>query len=87
MELRAGMHPNEEQATQRLISRFLSLPLDSAVADRAGDVIRRCRSQGNSISVPDAIIAATALTHHLTLLTFNQSHFEIVAGLRLHPLD
>lgn len=86
MELRTGMHPSEEQVTQRLLSRFLSLPLDSTVADRSGDVIRRCRSAGNGISVPDAIIAATALTHNLTLLTFNQAHFEMVTGLRLHPL-
>lgn len=87
MEIQAGMHPSEEYVTQRLLSRFENLPLDSSVADRAGDVIRHCRGQGNSISIPDAIIAATALTHNLVLVTFNQTHFEIVSGLRLFPLE
>jgi predicted nucleic acid-binding protein len=87
MEIRAGMHPNEEYVTQRLLSRFENLPFDSPVADRTGSVIRKCRLEGVSISIPDAIIAATALSYNLTLITFNHAHFEPVGGLRLYPLD
>jgi predicted nucleic acid-binding protein len=87
MEIRAGMHPNEEYVTQRLIARFEDLPFDSAVADRTGSVIRKCQFEGVSISIPDAIIAATALSYNLTLITFNRAHFEPVGGLSLYPLD
>ena len=36
--------------------------------------------------VPDAIIAATALQHGLTLVTFNPGDFDPL-GLQLYPLD
>ena len=60
------------------------------VADRAGDLIREGRSSGRSSgrarSLPDAIIAATALENHLTLVTFNVVDFAGIPGLSLFPL-
>ena len=35
------------------------------------------------IKLPDAIIAATAITHHLTLVTRNSSDFSKIFGLKL----
>ena len=37
----------------------------------------------HKIKLPDAIIAATAMTHHLTLVTFNISDFNKIFGLNL----
>ena len=37
----------------------------------------------HKIKLPDAIIAATAITHHLTLVTRNSSDFNKVFGLKL----
>ncbi|MEZ4656293.1 MAG: type II toxin-antitoxin system VapC family toxin [Caldilineaceae bacterium] len=48
--------------------------------------MRSLQQAGQGIAVPDAIIAATALTHRLTLVTYNQAHFTIVPGLSLYPL-
>ena len=39
------------------------------------------------MSVPDAIIAATAIGHGLTLVTLNQGDFQNIAGLSLYALD
>lgn len=36
-----------------------------------------------SIKLPDAVIAATALTHVLRLMTRNQADFEHIAGLTI----
>lgn len=36
-----------------------------------------------SIKLPDAVIAATALTHGLKLMTRNQADFERIAGLTI----
>ena len=47
--------------TQKLLSRFVPYELDAEIADRAGDDIREYARQGIAISVPDAIIAATAV--------------------------
>jgi len=35
------------------------------------------------IKLPDAIIAATAITYHLTLVTNNSSDFNKISGLKL----
>lgn len=86
LEVRAGAHPSEQADTQKLLSRFVNLDLDAATADKAGELIYRNRGS-KPILVPDAIIAATALVHDLTLVTFNAYDFEAVANLRLHPLS
>ncbi len=39
--------------------------------------------RANSIKLPDAIIAATALTYQIPLLTHNSKDFEQVPGLRV----
>jgi len=86
LEVRAGLLPKERYKTQRLLCRLITYDLDADVADRAGDYVRECRAKGITLSVPDAIIAATAARHRLTLLTFNPKHFPI-RGLSLFPLE
>lgn len=86
LEVHAGMVAEERHVTQKLLSRFITYDLDSDVADRAGDLIGERRAQGIALSVPDAIIAATAMIHGLTLVTLNRSHFEAIPGLSLYPL-
>jgi len=86
LEVHAGLLPKEEYKTQRLLSRFITYDLDADIADRAGDYVRECRAQGIALSVPDAIIAATAVGHRVTLVTFNPKHFPI-PGLSLFPLE
>ena len=86
LELHAGMTADERYATQKLLSRFVTINLDRNIADRAGDLIRESRAHGNPLAVPDAIIAATALAHNLTLVTLNTDHFTGLSGLSLAPL-
>jgi predicted nucleic acid-binding protein len=38
----------------------------------------------HKLSVPDALIAATALQHNLHLYTLNIKDFRFIAGLNLH---
>lgn len=87
LEIYAGMHPDEKFATKKLLSRFLTFDLDKETGDRAGTLINQARTQQIGLSVPDAIVAATAVQHNLTLVTLNQSDFTNISGLRLHPLD
>ena len=86
LEVHVGMRPDERYATSKLLSRFITYNLDRDVADRAGDLIRESQDRHVSLSVPDAIIAATALTNGLTLVTLNQADFEGIPGLSLAPL-
>jgi len=85
LEVRARMHEHERYYTQKLLSRFVTFDVDSKIADLAGDLIARSRSQ-SLLSIPDAMIAATALLEGLTLVTYNVAHFAQVGGLSLYSL-
>ena len=87
LEVRAGMYASEQAVTYKLLSCFTNLDLDAAVADRAGEVVFQSRRSNKLIAVPDAIIAATALVHNITLVTFNAADFKNVPNLSLHPLS
>jgi predicted nucleic acid-binding protein len=51
------------------------------VAERAGRIRRE-----TGIRLPDALIAATAIEHKLSLFTRNRADFERVAGLRIRDI-
>lgn len=86
LELAAGIRPHEEYAVHKLLSRFQTLPIDAAIGQRAGELVRLQRTKGHTLSFPDAVIAATTLQYGLTLVTFNPEDFSL-PGLQLYPLD
>lgn len=83
-EVLAGMRTHEEGATLHFLNALACYPLDLAVADCAGALIREYRRTGTTLDVPDAVIAATALHHDLVLLTYNPRHFPM-PELRRYP--
>lgn len=80
----AGMRPHEEEMTMALLDPLISLPVDAAIADRASRMIYEYARRGIQFSFPDAVIAATALQHDLTLATSSSKRFA-VPELRDHP--
>lgn len=66
--------------TSQLLAPLREVPVDRAVAERAGRVVREF-----GLRLPDALIAATALEKGLQLSTRNASDFEKVRGLRIKP--
>jgi len=85
-EILAGMRPHEEERTIELLDSLESLPINNAIADRAGRLIYQYARQGIQLSFPDAQIAATALEHDLTLATTNAKHFPM-PEIDVHPLE
>ena len=71
------MHQQEEVPTTNLLNALSNIPVDEAVADRAGRLIYKYARQGVQLSLPDAFIAATALIRDLTLVTTNVRHFPL----------
>jgi predicted nucleic acid-binding protein len=63
-----------------LLAPFREIEVGRVVAERAG----RLRETG--VRLPDALIAATAIEHKLSLFTRNRSDFEKLAGLRLRDI-
>jgi toxin FitB len=68
----------EERRIRRLLEPMVDIAIDAAIAERAGRLRR-----GNSRRLPDALIAATALEHRLTLVTRNARDFEGIRGLKV----
>jgi predicted nucleic acid-binding protein len=70
--------PAEENQVRNFIADAIIYPVDNAVAEPAILIRKNMR-----VKLPDAIIAATALHHGLTLLTRNTNDFKHVPGLAL----
>jgi predicted nucleic acid-binding protein len=76
-EVLAGMRPQQEQKTLALLRSVTSFPVDASIADQAGRWMYQYARRGIQLSLPDAIIAATALLEGLTLVTINAKHFPM----------
>jgi len=61
------------------------LPIDAAVADEWGRVVARHESLGRTMHAMDALIAATAQVHALTIVTRNASDFAASVKSIVNP--
>jgi predicted nucleic acid-binding protein len=75
-ELSAGRNATEEPIRQ-LLAPFTEISVDRSIAE-VGGALRR----DTAMSLPDALIAATALLGELTLITRNARDFGRVHGLK-----
>ena len=64
---------------------FERLPVDDEVARRFGEIVAAARGKGVRPDVADALIAATAITHDLELVSSDRDFFAF-EGLRLRVL-
>ncbi|QOV91138.1 type II toxin-antitoxin system VapC family toxin [Humisphaera borealis] len=71
----------ERDALQQLLQSGSELPLSEDIADRA--IALR---QSRSMSLGDSIVAATALSHGLTLATRNLGDFHWIVELTIDPV-
>jgi predicted nucleic acid-binding protein len=85
LELAQGCRNRDElQRTKRGLSvqQTQILPLTPSMSERAMTLID-AHALGDGLRLADALIAATALEHNLTLLTGNARHFSAVAQLQI----
>lgn len=61
------------------------LPIDAAVADTWGSIVARRGRTGRPIGAMDALVAATAEVHALTLVTHNTADFRGTVTRLLDP--
>jgi predicted nucleic acid-binding protein len=83
-EIYIGMRPEEKPATDVLIDALVCLQPTIEIAKLAGTFIQRYRKQGITLGLADAVIAATAVTHELRLVTYNVKHYPM-PEVRLYP--
>ena len=74
-----GIRPGEEERHEALLALLERVPLDGAIARRAGQLRQQVGLE--RLSLPDAAIAASAELHGCTLLTRNTRDFVALDGL------
>lgn len=81
---RANDLAKAKEAVQKFFNSLSNIySVDENVAKQFGTLRAQLKKQGNIIEDLDLLIAATALVHDLTLLTFNKKHFTHVENLKV----
>ena len=81
VEVLAGMRPEEEPPTRRLLSALDWIAVDDAIAEQAGSLASRFLRSHPGVDPVDFIIAATAERHEAVLWTRNVKHFPMIPDL------
>ena len=84
-EIYAGVRPKEITPTERFLDGLEHYTLDSQLARYAGLLKSEWAKKGRTLGVMDLIIAATAITHQLVLMTDNRKDFPM-PEIALYPL-
>ena len=76
-----GIKKGEKRKTKELIGRFGIYHTDKNVSKR---FLHLMYEHGQAMSIPDGLIAATALEMGVELYTYNSKDFDFIDGLRLY---
>ncbi len=69
------------------LQRLRVLDLDSGTASAWAALLVRLKRKGQAMPVKDSLIAASALQHHLTIVTRNIADFRNVGVPLMNPFD
>ena len=85
MELLVGCrNKREQQNMERFLEHFQVVRLTEQVSDTAVNLLRQYRLR-HGLAIPDALIAATAVTLGQPLISKNQRDYRFIKGLQLLP--
>jgi len=84
MELYYGaLNARELGKIKKAISTLRMIIIGSEVCQKAIDLMERY-SKSHGLRIPDALIAATAISHSSPLLTYNSRDFQFIADITLY---
>lgn len=63
------------------------LPVDTETSRIWGEITAEAKKRGKIVSVPDGLIAATAIRHGLHIMTRNVSDFQETAAMLINPWE
>lgn len=75
IEVYEGMKDKEKTATDEFLNSLKCCEITQEDGYIAGNLKRKYSKMGITLSTADVLIAATAIKHHLTLVTNNAKHF------------
>jgi predicted nucleic acid-binding protein len=75
----------ELSAIRKDLNKLHILPIDADISNLAVNFVEQY-TLSHRLSLPDAIIAATAIYHNLPLYTLNIKDFRFIADVALHAV-
>ena len=75
-EMWHGARPHEYKILAALFQAMTCIPIGPEIGRRAGDYLRQF-AKSHHVELGDALIAATATIHNLTLWTHNRKHYPM----------
>ena len=83
-EIYAGMRSHERQRTEELFNQMELYDINEEIARYAGLLKNEWASKGQTVTLADAMIAATAIANRLVLVADNRKDFPM-PELKLYP--
>ena len=84
-EVLNGLYFKDAKKQRKKFEEFVKLnqvlPLTDEVAKNAAKVYAQLRKKGKTVGHNDILIASTAVTNNMTLITNNAKHFKDIEGL------
>jgi len=85
MELIVGCRNKEElNKLNRFLKRFQIVDLNDSIGKKSVELLNRYRLS-HGLLIADSLVAATALTMDIPLLSKNQRDYRFIEGLKLLP--
>lgn len=83
-ELYFGARNKEElRLIKKDMLKLINIPIDNNISNLAVSLVEKY-VLSHKLSIPDALIAATALTHNIKLFTLNIKDFKYIDNIRLY---
>lgn len=78
-----AFNKNELASIRSDLQKIVVIPVSNEISQRAFDLMVKY-SLSHRLSLPDALIAATALNYDIPIYTLNKKDFKFITGLKLH---
>jgi hypothetical protein len=78
-----AINKNELSRIQKNLDLIQNIPIDQTISEKFIQLMTQY-SLSHKLTIPDALIAATALTHHMSLYTLNLKDFRFIQDLNIH---
>lgn len=78
--IQGSIKKQHREFIKKFLLKLISFPLTPSISAKAIELIDKY-SASEGLFLPDALIAATAIEHDLTLVTFNTKDFKFIKGL------
>ncbi len=83
MELTVGCRNKTElRSVEKLLDRFEVIPLSEQISSMSVNLIKKYRLS-HGLLIADALIASTAITNDIPLVSKNQRDYRFISGLNL----